>query len=237
MDQSQQYATRVKEEEEDDELKNWIPLKQEQDLEELFPAVVPKAGSSGERVRLAEKKRKAEEMSHKPGIVDSRNSRINQDLSDTSKMIADLKARSQVTAPDTQASTLHQEPEPRVMIKETRTIAAIRADIARLEQELKEAFRQGEKAIRDARAADNNDGDVEALEKQLAREQGKDRAMVSKLQKALKKEQNKSGEAHSGSHQVIEQEASMPGWPGSRDLPIRQLIKVEDEHMEYENGE
>jgi len=48
MDQSQQYATRVKEEEEDDELKNWIPLKQEQDLEELFPAVVPKAGSSGE---------------------------------------------------------------------------------------------------------------------------------------------------------------------------------------------
>ena len=188
-------------------------------------------------MRLAEKKRKAEEMSHKPGIVDSRNSRINQDLSDTSKMIADLKARSQVTAPDTQASTLHQEPEPRVMIKETRTIAAIRADIARLEQELKEACRQGENAIRDARAAGNNDGDVEALEKLLSREQGKDREMVRRMQKALRRAEDNSEEVHSGSHQVIEQEVGMPGWPGSRDLPIRQLIKVEDEDMEFENEE
>ena len=47
MDRYQQYATQVKDEE-DDELENWIPLKQEQDLEERVPAVVPKAGSSGE---------------------------------------------------------------------------------------------------------------------------------------------------------------------------------------------
>jgi len=48
MEQYQQYATQVKDEEEDDELEDWIPLKQEQDLEERAPAVVPKAGSSGE---------------------------------------------------------------------------------------------------------------------------------------------------------------------------------------------
>jgi len=48
MEQYQQYATQVKNEKEDDELENWIPLKQEQDLEEHVPAVFPKAGSSGE---------------------------------------------------------------------------------------------------------------------------------------------------------------------------------------------
>ena len=48
MEQYQQYATQLKDEEEDDELDNWIPLKQEQDLDERLPAVVPKAGSSGE---------------------------------------------------------------------------------------------------------------------------------------------------------------------------------------------
>ncbi|KAI4632070.1 uncharacterized protein J4E87_001541 [Alternaria ethzedia] len=265
MDRYQQYGTQVKEE--DAELEDWIPIKQEEGLAEQVPTVVPKAGSSGEstltsyrrqnkqdrrreiqrstgkrkrgprtkkppkRVRLAEKLRKAEEMSHQPGKKEIRDSQIQQELSDTRKMIADLKARSQVGAPDVQISPPHHVPEPSVMTKETRTIAAIRADIARLEQELKEACRQGENAIRDARATGNNDGDVEALEKELAREQGKDRATVRRMQKALKKEQDKSEEAHSGSHQVIEQEASMPGWPGSRDLPIRQLIKVEDEDM------
>ena len=188
-------------------------------------------------MRLAEKLRKAEEMSHQPGTVDTRNSQINQELDDTRKMIEDLKARSHVGAPNDQASPLAHKPDPSVMTKGTSTIAAIRADIARLEQELKEACRQGENAIRDARAAGDNNSDVEALEKELAREQGKDRSMVSRLQKALKKEQDKSEEVHSGSHQVIEQEASVPGWPGSRDLPIRQLIKVEDEDMEFENDE
>ncbi|KAI4933453.1 uncharacterized protein J4E92_003120 [Alternaria infectoria] len=274
MEQYQQYVTQVKDEEEDDELDNWIPLKQEQDLDERVPAVVPKAGSSGEgtltsyrrenkrdrfreihrstgkrgrrqrdpqrlpkRVYLAEKKRKVEAMSHQPGIVDTRNSRINQELDDTRKMIEDLKARQRVGAPNTQTSPPHQEPEPSVMTKETRNIAAIRADIARLEQELKEACREGENAIRDTRAADNNDGDVEALEKELAREQGKDRAMFRRMQKALKKEQEKSEEVHSDSHQVNEQEVGMTGWSGLRDLPIRQLIKVEDEDMEFENEE
>jgi len=191
-------------------------------------------------VRLVEKERKAEEMSHQPGNVETRNSRINQELSDTRKMIAELKARSQVGAPDTQAPPPHQEhqePERIAVAKRDSTIAAIRADIARLEQELKEACRKGENAIRDARAANNNDADVEALEKQLAREQGKDGAMVRRMQKALKREEDKSEEVYSGSHQVNEQEAGMTGWLGRRDLPIRQLIKVEDEDMEYEDGE
>ena len=123
------------------------------------------------------------------------------------------------------------------MTKETRTIAAIRADIARLEQELKEACRQGENAIRDARAGDNDDGDVEALEKQLAREQGKDRAMVRRMQKALRREEDKGGKTVTGERSVDEQEVGMTGWSGRLDLPIRQLIKVEDEDMEYEDGE
>jgi len=188
-------------------------------------------------VRLAEKKRKAEAMSHQPGTVELRNTRINQELSDTRKMMADLRARSQVGALNTQASPPRHKPEPTAISKGDSTIAAIRADIARLEQELKEACRQGENAINEARAADDNDGVVEALEKELAREQGKDRAMVRRMQKALKKEQDKGEEVHSGSHQVNEQEAGMTGWLGRRDLPIRQLIKVEDEDMEYEDGE
>jgi len=111
-------------------------------------------------------------MSHQPGNVELRNSRINQELSDTRNMIAELKARSQVITPDDQASPLHHVPEPSVVTKRDSTIPAMRADIARLEQELKEACRKGENAIRDARAANNSDADVEALEKQLAREQG-----------------------------------------------------------------
>ncbi|KAI4666345.1 uncharacterized protein J4E79_002383 [Alternaria viburni] len=266
MEQYRQSATQIKDEEEDDELENWIPLKQEQDLDERVPAVVPKAGSSGEgtltsyrrenkrnrfreihrstgkrgrrqrdpqrlpkRVYLAEKKRKVEAMSYQPGKKEIRDSQIQQELSDTRKMIEELRARSQMGEPNTQASPPCQEPEAIVVTKQASTIAAIRADIARLEQELKEACRAGENAIRDARAAGNNNSDVEALEKQLAGEQGKDRAMVRRMQKALKKEQDKSGEAHSGSHQVNEQEAGMTGWPGSLDLPIRQLIRVEEE--------
>ena len=61
--------------------------------------------------------------------------------------------------------------------------------------------------------------------------------MVRRMQKALKREEDKSKEVYSGSHQVNEQEAGMTGWLGRRDLPIRQLIKVEDEDMEYEDGE
>ncbi|KAI4644935.1 hypothetical protein J4E93_005733 [Alternaria ventricosa] len=275
MGRYQQYA-QVKDEEEGDELDNWIPLKQEQGLAESVPAVVPKAGSSGEgtltsyrrenkrnrfreihrstgkrgrrprdpqrlpkRVYLAEKKRRVEAMSYQPGKKEIRDSQIQQELSDTHKMIADLRARSQVGAPNTQVSPPHHVPESSVITTVTSTIAALRADITRLEQELKEACRQGENAIRDARAGDNNNdnSDVEALEKQLAREQGKDRAMVSKLQKALKKEQDKSEEAHSGSHQVNEQGAGMTGWPGIRGLSIRQRVKVEDEDMELEDGE
>jgi len=176
-------------------------------------------------------------MSYQPGKKEIRDSQIQQELSDTRKMIADLQARSQEGALDIQPSPPRQEPEAIIVTKQASTIAAIRADIARLEQELKEACRAGENAIRDARAADNNDGDVEALEKELPREQGKDRAMVRRMQKVLRRAEDKSEEVHSGSHQVIEQEASMPGWPGSRDLPIRQLIKVEDEDMEFENDE
>ncbi|KAI4956739.1 hypothetical protein J4E86_005210 [Alternaria arbusti] len=274
MERYQQYATQVKDEKEDDELEDWIPLKQEQDLEERNPTVIPKAGPSGEttlrsyrrenarnrlreipysarkrrhrardpqqppkRVRLAEKKRKVEAMSYQPGKKDIRDSQIQQELSDTRKMIAELRARSQAGALNTQPSPPRQEPEPTLVTKRESTKIAIRADITRLEQELKEACRQGENAIRDARAGDNNDADVEALEKLLSREQGKDRVMVRRMQKALRRAEDNSGEVHSGSHQVIEQEVGMTGWPGSRDLPIRQLIKVEDEDMEFENEE
>ena len=46
MDRYQQYGTQVKEE--DAELEDWIPIKQEEGLAEQVPTVVPKAGSSGE---------------------------------------------------------------------------------------------------------------------------------------------------------------------------------------------
>ncbi|KAI4626455.1 hypothetical protein J4E83_003606 [Alternaria metachromatica] len=269
MEQYQQYATQLKDEEKDDELDNWIPLKQEQDLDERVPTVVPKAGSSGEgtltsyrrenkrnrfreihrstgkrgrrqrdpqrlpkRVYLAEKKRKAAEMSHQPGKKEIRVSQIQQELSDTRKMIAELRARSQAGALNTKPSPPRHEPEAIAVTKQANTIAAIRADITRLEQELKEACRQGENAIRDARAADNNDGDVEALEKELAREQGKDRAMVSKLQKALEKEQDRGGEMFTGSRSVDEQEGGVTGWQGYRGGQSGGVVKVEEDKGE-----
>jgi len=46
MERYQQYGTQVKDE--DDELENWIPIKQEQGPAGQVLAVVPKAGSSGE---------------------------------------------------------------------------------------------------------------------------------------------------------------------------------------------
>ncbi|KAI4675105.1 uncharacterized protein J4E88_008009 [Alternaria novae-zelandiae] len=165
------------------------------------------------------------------------NSRLRQELADARKTITDTRATLRASDQRDQALPLRHEPEPTVMTNGASTITALRAEISDLERQLREACRQGENAIRDARAADNNDSDVDALEEELAREQGKDRAMASKLQKALKKEQDKSEGVHSGSHQVNEQEAAMTGWPGSRGPSIRQRVKVEDEDMKLEDGE
>ncbi|KAH6870146.1 hypothetical protein BKA58DRAFT_401713 [Alternaria rosae] len=163
-----------------------------------------------------------------------RNSRIYRELSDARKMIADLRARSQVSAPKKQASPPHQVPESTAISKQASTITALRAEISRLEQQLKEACRDGENAIRDARAFQKNNIDAGALERQLAIEQAKNRAMVSRLQKALRKQQDKSDGAHSGLPQVVEQEVGMTGWPG---YAGGQIVKIEDADMEYEDDE
>lgn len=162
------------------------------------------------------------------------NSQIYRELSDVRKMIADLGARSQVSAPKKQASPPHQVPESTAISKQASTITALSAEISQLEQQLKEACREGENAIRDARAFQKNNIDAEALERQLAIEQAKNGAMVSRLQKALRKEQDRSEEAHTGSHQVVEQEVGMTGWPG---YAGGQIVKIEDADMEYEDDE
>ena len=165
------------------------------------------------------------------------NSRLRQDLSSAQKKIVDLTAGEQASYPDNQDSPPHQEPEPTVITKGASTITTLRAEISELEKQLKDSLRKGENAERDARALKKNNVDAEALDKQLAVERAKNRALVSKLQKALKKGQGKSEEAHSGSREVNDMEVGMTGWPGRHDQQTRQHVKVEDEDMELEDGE
>ncbi|KAI4926178.1 hypothetical protein J4E85_006470 [Alternaria conjuncta] len=186
---------------------------------------------------VAQRKRQEKLSTRTTSDIKIQNSRLRQDLSSAQKKIVDFTAGERASYPDNRDSPPHQEPEPTVITKGASTITALRAEISELEKQLKDALRKGENAERDARAFKKNNVDAEALDKQLSVERAKNRALVSKLQKALRKEQDKSEEAHSGSHQVNDMEIGMTGWPGSRGLPNRQRVKLEDDDMELEDGE
>ncbi|KAI4646276.1 uncharacterized protein J4E78_009197 [Alternaria triticimaculans] len=207
------------------------------DLEEKFFRACKERDEAVAQRNVTATQRQEQVLTRTISDIKIQNSRLRQDLSGAQKKIASLTAGERASYPDNQDSPPHQESEPTVNIKGASTITALRAEISELEKQLKDALRNAENAERDARAFKKNNVDAEALDKQLAVERAKNRALVSKLQKALKKEQDKSEEAHTGSREVNDMEIGMAGWPGSRGLPTRQQVKVEDEDMELEDGE
>ncbi|KAI4694981.1 uncharacterized protein J4E84_001605 [Alternaria hordeiaustralica] len=166
--------------------------------------------------------------------IEIQNSRLRQELVDAHKTIADTRASLQAIAQKEQLSPPHQEPESVVFTKGVSTTRALRLEISELERRLKEALVEGENAKRDARAFKKNNVDAEALEKQLAVERAKNRALVGKLQKALKSEHNEDNDEQSGSRSFDEKNVGMKGLLEYCGGQTEQHIKVEDEDMDSE---